>query len=241
MAYDYNFSYDLPYDFSYDLPHDLPQMGTGISEVLGILLIVYGVIALLFLAFAIVSYVLHSVGMYSLAKRRGIRKAWLAWIPIGNMWILGSISDQYQYVAKGKIRNTRKVLLAVMIAIELLAIPSAVGLVGMISSAIGGIASDMLAGTAAVLLSGLLSAVVAVLGTVFQYIAYHNLFTSSDPNNAVAFLIIGIFIPVTLPFFVFACRKKDRGMPPRKQAPQPPMFQPEQDTAVQEEQDGFVL
>ena len=40
------------------------------------------------------AYVLWSLGVYTIAKRRGIRKPWLSWIPVGNLWILGSISDQ---------------------------------------------------------------------------------------------------------------------------------------------------
>ena len=71
---------------------------------------------LIFFVFAIVSYVLRSVGLYTIAKRRGIHHPWLAWLPIGDAWIMGSISDQYQYVAKGKIRNRRKVLLGLNIA-----------------------------------------------------------------------------------------------------------------------------
>ncbi len=54
------------------------------------------------------TYVLQALSLYSIAKRRGIGKPWLSWIPVANTWILGSISDQYQYVVKGKVRNKRK-------------------------------------------------------------------------------------------------------------------------------------
>lgn len=223
MAYDYNFFYD----------YDLPQTtGTGFSDVLGIILIIYGVFLLFALAFAVTSYVLHSVGLYSLAKRRGIRKAWLAWIPVGNMWILGSISDQYQYVAKGLIRNCRKVLLGVMIAIYILSIPACISVFGTVYGALTGEAAGVFVGTLMILLSSFLTLAANIIGVIFQYIAYHKLFASSDPNNAVAFLIIGIFIPVTLPFFVFACRKKDKGMPPRRQTAQPEQLRAEQDDFV---------
>ena len=47
-------------------------------------------------------YVLRAVGLYKLAKNRAIRCAWLAWVPVASDWILGSVSDQYQYVVKGK-------------------------------------------------------------------------------------------------------------------------------------------
>lgn len=60
----------------------------------------------------IVAYVLGALGFYSIANRRGIRHAWLAWVPIGNLWLLGCISDQYQSMIKGKVNSKRKILLA---------------------------------------------------------------------------------------------------------------------------------
>ena len=42
----------------------------------------------------IASYVLSSMAVYTIARRRGLRKPWLAWIPVANVWLLGSLSDQ---------------------------------------------------------------------------------------------------------------------------------------------------
>jgi len=59
----------------------------------------------------IASYVLTSMALYSMATRRGIGKAWLSWVPGLNVWIIGSLSDQYRYVVKGQYRSKRKLLL----------------------------------------------------------------------------------------------------------------------------------
>ena len=64
---------------------------------------------------AIASYVFCALALYTIAQRREIKKAWLAWVPVLNVWILGSISDQYRYVVKGEIRSKRKVLLTLNI------------------------------------------------------------------------------------------------------------------------------
>ena len=37
-------------------------------------------------------YVVTSLSLHAMAKGRFIEKAWLAWIPVGNLWILGSIA-----------------------------------------------------------------------------------------------------------------------------------------------------
>ncbi len=71
---------------------------------------------------AIASYVLMALGLYTVAKRRGIHKAWLAWIPVANVWLLGCVSDQYRQVAKGQVKNRRKLLLTLEIVVVVLAV-----------------------------------------------------------------------------------------------------------------------
>src|SRR5699024_11895073 len=66
---------------------------------------------LFFLAAVLVLYIFQSCSLYSIAKRRGISNPGLAWVPVAFVWILGSVSDQYQYVVRGKVCNRRKILL----------------------------------------------------------------------------------------------------------------------------------
>ena len=77
----------------------------------------------------ILAYILQALALYTIAKRRGIRKPWLAWIPFGNSWILGSLSDQYQYVTKRAVKNKRKSLLGLEIASGALAVAMVVAVV----------------------------------------------------------------------------------------------------------------
>ena len=181
------------------------------GTMIGILLVFYFLIIFIAFAFGIASYVLSSLGLYTVAERRGLRHPWLAWLPIGNVWLLGSISDQYQYVAKGKITNRRKVLLALNIAIVVIYIG---WIVSMIGTAVGGYIGAMVSG---MVIGWLLFAIVCIALYVLLYIAYYDLFRSCQPSNAVLYLALSIIVSVTLPFFVFFVRKKDLGMPPRKQ------------------------
>ena len=189
----------------------------GGDRILTIFLVFYLIFVAIMLIFGAVAYVLQSLGLYTVAKRRCIHHCWLAWIPIGNMWLLGSISDQYQYVAKGRIRNRRKVLLGLLIAAYTLIMATVV--MGFVLSA-SALMNDTTAAAAAsgfgmfgVYIIGWLLAVVAM---VFTYIAYYDYYASCNPGNAVVFLVLSIFFNFLIPFFVFACRKKDEGMPPRR-------------------------
>ena len=187
----------------------LDTAGPFVTGVLIFLVIFY----LLLIAYCILAYVFSCLSMYTIAKRRGILNPWLAWIPIGNACILGSISDQYQYAAKGKIRNRRAVLLGLNIAIVALLIPFVIVefmlLLSVESSAAAGVASLIV-----ILIFYLVYFALAIVNLVFYYIALYDLYCSCNPDNAVMFLVLGIFISVTQPFFMFACRNKDLGMMP---------------------------
>lgn len=196
------------------------SMDEGIAAV-GFIALIAVFFYLLVLGFLILTYVLQSISMYSIAKRRGIRNPWLAWIPVGNMWMLGSIADQYQYVAKGKVRNRRKALLGLSIAMYVLMIPLYALYFMIIILSVA--SPETFAGDGiwvyglALLLLAFAMMVIAIVAVVFQYIALYDLFVSCNPNNAVLYLVLSIFVNVTMPFFMFACRKKDLGMPPRKE------------------------
>ena len=70
----------------------------------------------------IASFVLSAIALYTIARRRGLNHAWLSWIPVANCWILGSLSDQYQYVVKGQNKSKRKVMLILNILIAVFSV-----------------------------------------------------------------------------------------------------------------------
>ncbi len=45
----------------------------------------------LFVLIGIALYVLSALGLFTMAKRRNIENAWLAWIPVAQLYILGEI------------------------------------------------------------------------------------------------------------------------------------------------------
>ena len=203
------------YPGQFDIEMNISPEAADFST-LSIFLAIYLLIMFFVTAFYVVCYILHSLGLYTIASRRGIRHSWLAWLPVGNVWILGSIADQYQYVAKGKIKSRRKLLLGLNIGLIAAATGWIVALLViaiMSEGAVGGV----LAAVLIILLGYLAFLIMAVVTLVYQYICCYDLYNSCNPGNAVLFLVLSIIFPVTLPFFVFACRKKDLGMPPRKQ------------------------
>ncbi len=212
-------------------------LDTAITGVLSAFLVIYMGILCISFALSALKYIFGSLGLYAIADRRGIRHSWLAWLPVGNIWILGNISDQYQYVVKGKIKNRRKLILGLGIA---LFAGYFLWLFVMLFNLAAG--KELLA-TFLLIFGGLAILVVTIWLVVCQYMAYYDLFRSCEPDNAVLYLVLSIVFPVTLPFFVFACRKKDLGMPPRKQPVQQvviPTVEPIVETTTEPVAEGYA-
>ena len=201
---------------------------------MGIFMLIYFVVAM---GVAITFYVLQSLGIYTIAKRRGIKRPWFAWLPVVNRFLEGCISDQYQYVVKGKVKSKRKVMLILAIILAVLYVAFFVcyiiGIVNGVTGAINGIDQTLMMTSMLAPILGAMGISIPMMGVaialmVFHYMAMYDLYSSCSPANNVLFLILSIFVNVTEPFFIFFNRKKDDGMPPRRPEPQPaePVSQP---------------
>ena len=174
--------------------------------------------------FRIAAYVLTSMAIYTVAKRRGLNNPWLAWVPVINWWLLGSLSDQYQYVVKGKNTSRRKWLLVLNILKNLLVAGFFVYAIAIVGSALkngpfgmfGRGAADLLAPVLTLLSFALPFVSIVIALCIIRYIALYDVYRSLDPSNAVLYLVLSILFSPTEPFFLFFNREKDLGMPPRK-------------------------
>lgn len=167
------------------------------------------------------AYILSAYAISAIAGRRGIQKPWLAWVPVVNSWVIGSLSDQYQYLVKGQNKSKRKVLLILNVLSLVLGLT--IGVLAMVM-----VAGAVLAENDAQMMSGIMGPAMALLGlcvplagiaiaaAVIRYMAMYDIYRSSDPDNSVLYLVLSILVGITEPFFLFFNRNKDTGMPPRK-------------------------
>ena len=202
-----------PYGQSYNsfFPDEwLLQLAAGMLAVMSALVLLLG----------LALYVLRAVGLYKMAKNRAIRCAWLAWIPVAGDWVLGSISDQYQYVVKGRIRGYRFVLVILSAvvaalggAISVLSEEVVANLLGRLIFGSGNVNTVRLI---VVVSLSVLCGAGRLAYTVFSLLAHFDLYRSSTNKYSVLYLVLTIFFSFLEPIFVFICRNKDEGMPPRK-------------------------
>lgn len=203
----------------------LEAMMPVLSGLIAVMLTVFAVTLLL----GAVLYVIRALALYTMAKRRGLKNSWLSWIPVGQEWIIGSVSDQYKYLTQGKNQSRRKILLILELAALVLGFAS-VGLTVTNSVRLamevyqGGVENAVVEAIPMMgaMVLGIVSFAVGVTGYVFRQMSMYDLYRSCDPKNAVPYLVFGILLSITEPFFLIFLRNKDGGMPPRREnAPVP--------------------
>ena len=168
------------------------------------------------LACSAAAYVLQGIGLFTVAKRRGIERPWLAWIPVAEMWTLGCISDRYRYVTQGIDPKLRTKLLWTMIAYQVLRIP--LEALDIYEAAVGKFAVGGLL-TVVVLLTSIPATVFGITAIVHQFKALYDYFRSCTPDRATLYLLLSIFVPFAQVILVFMARNKDLGMPPKTEIP----------------------
>lgn len=172
--------------------------------------------SLISIGLGIVGYVLTAISLYQIGKRRRIRNYGLAWVPIGNLWVINAIGDQYQEIRTGQRQYLRRWAMGLIGGFVLLWL---LGMVMAFSAVVKAFTyrdtltpgEIMSLGSSAMLmiLAILLMLAAWTAAMVLTYISLYRLYRSTRPQSAVVFLVLSIVIPVTAPFFLFACRKYD--------------------------------
>lgn len=178
---------------------------------------IFLIAGLITVAVAIVAYVFQSIGLYTLAKRRGIKRPWLAWIPVGDYWIIGSISDDVRLRNKSEL-NHRRVWLAVLIAgTTILTFVKAWPVYRMIwlMQRAGEMDTEAMLlqmeqyllqmesyeyGFGALL--GLVANIASIVVTVLYCMSLYDLYASCRPRQKVMFTVLSVLISITIPFFI---------------------------------------
>ncbi|MCM1496506.1 MAG: hypothetical protein NC089_12025 [Bacteroides sp.] len=152
------------------------------------MIIVVFLIAFLILA---ILYVLNSIGLYRMAKKVGNNKAWLAWIPYANIWLMFTLpSSEYRVLAINKVINDRSNAFWIFIAISygtsiVISVLSALPFIGWLFALVSPLAS-----------------IVTILTHIFMmFPVYKSLYAmflpeSSAQNYAIGSIICAYLMPI---------------------------------------------
>lgn len=163
----------MTYEYGLD-----PDVITGVSVLgaLGGLLIVMAVIAIMV---GITVYVFTSLSLYTIAQNRNFDKPWLAWIPVGNAYLLGQLGDYYDAQNQKKPMNLAMIMLII---------------------------SAVAVGCSIVPFLAFLAPFAIVALAVFNYICIYKFYNAVSPDNATVLLVLSIIFSIAMPFILFAHR-----------------------------------
>jgi len=197
-------------------------VGAGIAMT-GFLIAFYGII----LAISIVAYLFSSFGQMGMAKKLGLAKPWLAFIPIANYYQLGKIAERAPTEHPRKYGKILLILYLVVIALSFL-IGVLAFMLGFEMGANGdAITTETLTPALAgkvilILLDYFAIMVIAIVASVYQYIAIYKMFKIFSPDNAILFLLLTIFISYSYPIIVFILRNNTPKFGNADQQTEPP-------------------
>lgn len=202
----------------YDAYSNTFYMNDGIA---GILVGLLAAVVISALMVRVSLFAVRAASLYRIARRRGLRGAWLAWVPVCCDWILGSVADQYQYVVKGRIKNRRLPLLLLGVAVVALKSVVSVASVELLVSYVRMMMGDIRYGAfSPSILAYVLTVVLwacSVAHTVIRCIAVYDLYSSCTKKYNVLYLVLGLVFRFMEPVFFFICRNREEGMPPRRE------------------------
>lgn len=190
------------------------------EEMLGLtIVLVVLVVCFLMMGLVLAMYILQSLGLYQIADRRRIANPWLAWLPIGNLWIFGSIVD-HQSRLRGEDRKWR-ILLPVLDVIAYVGLMLvyifmiAVVIILGIETADG---SDPRVETMLGFFIGLfvlyfVLMLVVTAVTSCQMVCFYKIYEELVPEKALKYFLLSILVPLAGGICLMKCAKSPIGVP----------------------------
>lgn len=156
-------------------------------------------IYLFVIAIGLVDYIIGSLAMMRIARKRGVSNPWLAWIPIASEWIFGSVVDDFES-ERGSKRKFRVILLTLALVVLALSVLMTIVLLayGMIMAVGYGIP------TGDEEIAVLISYLAAVLPLSFISLAYYainiiclnKLHENIYPEKSIKYTVVSLIVPL---------------------------------------------
>ena len=167
---------------------------------------------------AIIGYVFRSLGLYRMAKNRGISAPGLAWVPIAYSYLLGKVSDDIS-LNSGKRTHKRVVLLIFTILFKAISVAVLIFLPYLMEFLVQFVAANassydtesmryVLGVLLMILAVDFVVLAIEVVYLVFYLRALYIIFKDTVPQSAAGLIVLCIFVSVAVGPVLFAIRNK---------------------------------
>lgn len=174
-------------------------------------------------------YLLESISVYKMAKSAQIKNPWLAFIPVANDWVFGTLAEKYK--KKNGTKSARfgiilpvleGIVLIETIALTIFTVISVKEITGYALDAVN-TSSEMapeqfMSLIPVIILYFALMAVAFAYAVVF-FIALWRVYSSFDKSNATLYIVLSVIFTISVPIILFIIRNRKPEFDPHNNVP----------------------
>lgn len=174
-------------------------------------------------------YLLESISVYKMAKSAEIKNPWLAFIPVANDWVFGTLAEKYK--KKNGTKSARfgiilpvleGIVLIEAIALTIFTVISVKEITGYAFDAVNTSAEmvpeQFMSLIPVIILYFALMAVAIAYAVVF-FIALWRVYSSFDKSNATLYIVLSVIFTISVPIILFIIRNRKPEFDPHNNVP----------------------
>lgn len=174
-------------------------------------------------------YLLESISVYKMAKSAEIKNPWLAFIPVANDWVFGTLAEKYK--KKNGTKSARfSIILPVLegivlietIALTIFTVISVKEITGYALDAVNTsaeMAPEQFMSLIPVIILYFALMAVAIAYAVVFFIALWRVYYSFDKSNATLYIVLSIIFTISVPIILFIIRNRKPEFDPHNNTP----------------------
>ncbi len=174
-------------------------------------------------------YLLESIGVYKMAKSAEIKNPWLAFIPVANGWVFGTIAEKYK--KKNGTKSARfgiilpvleGIVLIEAIALTIFTVISIKEITGYALDAVNTsseMAPEQFMSLIPVIILYFALMAVAIAYAVVFFIALWRVYSSFDKPNATLYIVLSVVFTISVPIILFIIRNRKPEFDPHNNVP----------------------
>ena len=174
-------------------------------------------------------YLLESISVYKMAKSAQIKNPWLAFIPVANDWVFGTLAEKYK--KKNGTKSARfgiilpvleGIVLIETIALTIFTVISIKEITGYALDAVNTsaeMAPEQFMSLIPVIILYFALMAVAIAYAVVFFIALWRVYYSFDKSNATLYIVLSVIFTISVPIILFIIRNRKPEFDPHNNIP----------------------
>lgn len=174
-------------------------------------------------------YLLESISVYKMAKSAEVKNPWLAFIPVANDWVFGTLAEKYK--KKNGTKSARfGIILPVLegivfiesIALTIFTVISIKEITGYALDAVNTsaeMAPEQFMSLIPVIILYFALMAVAIAYAVVFFIALWRVYSSFDKSNATLYIVLSVVFTISVPIILFIIRNRKPEFDPHNNVP----------------------